>query len=225
MAKKKSASTKIRRGLDPEWHETDADFTIFAVLASGEKVANAYRRLTDTEGPPVDCLEEKVKIVGEDWERAIFVYELKGSPWTHVQSPGNRVGWTDGEELSKTLRTKLIVYGYQGTVGGFGYELFANGRSVEQFFSCPLMEERDQMIADGWQISKDSGLQLRSKRLGQVDMNVAEARELPDQIARDLDVYIPPCIWVVDPRTEMVKLVKPWSRDDVEAAQVLLSKW
>jgi hypothetical protein len=226
MPKKKAAAIGKRLGLDPAWHKNDLTWTILAIQAPCKLVADAYRRAAkDTQGLPIDCLAKEIKISGADWARAIFVYQLKSSRWTHIQPLADSVIQGNAEKLAKKSKTKVLEYSYEDTAGVFGYTYFENGKCVEEFISAELFgEDRDDMIANGWQINDRDTLQLWSKRRGKLDMNSPEIRDLPDRIARELKLYIPFEPWTIDSDTGKVMLNKPWTRKDMLDAQLLLSK-
>jgi hypothetical protein len=205
-----------------------ADFTILAIAAPCKQVARAYMRIGgDVDGAAVGCLKQKVRIVGEDWTKAIFVFQLRNSQWTHIQSPCGRVAWCSAEEMSRHLKAKLLAYCYSDTGGVFGYYLYDSGTCIEQFGWGDTPEfdnsNRAAKIAAGWQLSDNNLRHFRSQRLGEVDMNSREVMNLPHQVARDLGVYVPFVPFAVSPKSELVQLVRPWTHDDLEDARVLLS--
>lgn len=212
-------------GLDPYWREVASfDFTIVSVLAPCDQVLEALPAATDNlEEPPRDCLREEITIAAEAWDRAIFVYQLKGSPWTHVHPLRNRVGISTGLDLSKALNTKALIYAYQDTASGFLYTFAENGAEVEEFYLGDLMEDVAKLNADGWQVH--GYVNLRTKRMDGCDVDSPEAKELPDTIAKDLGVYVPGEVWTVDPESGRVGLEQPWSKSDFADARLLLSSW
>jgi hypothetical protein len=230
VATKNRQSIDSRRGLDPKWRKVVMDYTIFAVHAPCAEVAPAYIKVAgDCDGTPVDCLRRQVRIIGDDWQRAVFIYQLRTCDWTHVQSLGNRVGWSSGMELSRCLKAKVLAYCYGDTAGVFGHYLYDMGKCIEEFSTGRTPEfddsNRAQRLAEGWQLSDDNGRQLRSSRLGSLDMNSPAVFTLSDQIARDFDLFVPCCPWTVNPKTELVQLEKPWSRETLASAAVVLSHW
>ena len=100
-----------RRGLDPHWTEYERDWSIIAARSSCESVLDIYCSLVNIEGEIKDCLRNEVKIAGKAWARAVFLFQLIGSDWTHIQPLVCLVNPNDAEEVSKRLQTTSIHFG------------------------------------------------------------------------------------------------------------------
>jgi len=217
-----------RRGMDARWWEERGHWSAAQVAASCEQVALAFSRTEGMHRRVYGAFDSDIAFGDEDaWERTIVVYQLRGHKWTLLESIGNRIVWDIAENLSKKLSTQALVHAFSDTAGVYGYELWENGRLLEEFSWGDTPEfcdaNRDEKIAEGWILSDDNYRQFRSKRLQRVDMNAADALDLPDRTATDLGLYIPCDVW--DVSDNGVALSPPWSKQDIHDAKIVLSDW
>ena len=220
-----------RRGLDGGWGEERGDWIIAQVAAPCARGAEAIARLPGMHGPPLDALAPDAKTPHDDphGERLVFVFQLRGHDWTLLES---RAGCFDDEiaqKLSAKLAAKALMYAFESTGGVFGYTLYENGRTVEEYATgdTPAFDDsnRAENIADGWQLSDDNSVQLRSERRRGLDMNAEEITNLPGRIARELGLYIPCDVWQVDPKTGRIGLQEPWTRGDFADARIVSAEY
>jgi hypothetical protein len=226
MARPKQVQRKP--GMDERWFDERGDWGTAQIKAACDRVARAFSRTDGMTDRIYDAFDPELDLRNE-WEQAVFVYQLRGQEWTNLESIGNRIYWGVAEELSKKLRTYAMMYSYADTVGVLGYVLYKNGKSIEEFGVGVTPEfddsNREERLASGWMLSDDNGRQLHSERLKNIDMNSREILDLPNQTAKDFNICIPCDVWEVHRETGKVILSKAWSKDDFEDAKVVVAAY
>jgi hypothetical protein len=217
-----------RRGLDPQFFgEEHGSWTAVQVLAPCEQVAAALAKTTGMKKLLGDAFDPAVRVPVKDSWKAIFIYQLRGHPWTLIQSNANLVYFGEAEHLSKKLATKVMVYSFQDTVDVGGYFLYDQGRDFEYYSwgGTPSFEDsnRQENLAAGWMLSSDNLRHLRSERLRNVDLDSPGIDDLPNRTAIDFDLYVPYDPWEVDGEGRIF-LSPPWTPADFQRALVILAK-
>lgn len=138
------------------------EYSLLAVKGEIEEVAQAFiefcQERKTVERFDVETLENKeYAIAGQKirWEKNIPLQkarecdclaqvfpliQVRGSEWTVVQRSLFYLGWDEchgvpqeARSLSAKLQTKAITLMEEDTSGAMGYELFENGKSLEEF--------------------------------------------------------------------------------------------
>lgn len=217
-----------RRGMDRDWWEERGHWTAVQVEADCDAVVDTFTARGSVQPQVYDAFDPSVTF-GDQWPQVIFIYQLRGHDWTLLDSIGGRLTWDLAEKFSKWLETRTLIHAYENTGGVYGYGLWEKGRVVEEFSwgDTPEFDDsnREERIAEGWQLSDDNHRQLRSERLQNVDMNAPETFEIPIQTAHHLGLYIPCDVWQVESDKGQVALSSAWSKQDIQNAKFVLSTW
>jgi hypothetical protein len=142
----------------PEW-------SLFAVKAPIDEVTSAFAKFTKAKNTKANVPLKPAGETGDELGDFAAIVQLKNSPWTvvfrsiyWVSSPQLEAVPREAKELSTRLKTRAITFIGEDTSGAIGYELFENGKSLEEAiwaggegfstFKSTLREQPDDEEAD-----------------------------------------------------------------------------
>jgi len=210
-------------GLHPDWIvESPSSFVLIEVLAPCELVANAYLKAAQTgiADSMVDLSGGSAPWPKGEWERAVLIYQLKGSSWTHIHSLGDRIADDAVPPLMEMLKTRIVLYAFSDTASISCCTFFEKGGGVEDW------ESEDASGGDhddDWQEDSDSGWCVRSTISPNLDISVPGANELPIQRAREWGLSVPWGVWIIG--DDEFVLGEQWTPADLQSARMLWTNW
>lgn len=167
-----------RRGLET----IDLNLLYILVKAPVEPVAQAFSTLRQMNVWVPDAYGREIDILNE----SIFVFRLRGHPWSIVYKPLMPVerlylNEEDARIISELLGTSAIFYGGSDTCATIEYYLFSNGIAVEKLF-----------------FEEDGDIKFQSQLRQIKAEDIEDAYQFTMDFVREQDAYIPGIVQVED---------------------------